>query len=658
MNAGFSAEIAVLGLSIGLLLSLVCYLVSNLSPGGMITPGWLALVVVEEPRRLALLALVVVGTIFVMLGVRRVVILYGKRLFATVVMVAVFLQMTAFFVLIDLFPSTLETTTLGFIVPGLIAYQLMRQPVVATLGAIAAVTALSYGVMLAGVVFNLVPGLVAPTFASGNIELTPMRVGFVLVATLVGFIGVGIQMRRIRRPTMAPVAGRAPRSASATREPATVPFTSPASASEPPAGNTPKAPADPLPPVASEALDPQSKRRLRVTLAVALVAVLLFGAGVVVGRAATAEDDPGPAAERDALIDPGPRGAGAEPDDEGRAEPRADVGKLEIGRYPKRCLRETGTPRDGLAVSTTAGVAIVDPRTGKIIRTGLRGEPLWSPSGRWLGVGRGRVVRREGGQPRDLFSEPVSRWTWAPRADCAVGASGGSIIVALPGGDSRVLFHQPPGTLVFSPDGDAVAVLTRDEKPRLFLADLRRGTLRTVGSFSATSELLGWSADGALVTDRGRLMHVRARNVTRLGKLRQGRLLECGGRTLIVGRERRKVSSLARGRLTELSRGYRGVTCSPDGRYLAGVSSSGGLTVLDAADGFRSRLDVDVTKAAALDWGSQGLSIATRSGRTLTIALIRPGGSTTQTLGSFRVGAKARLERLVDRVGDGQVASL
>ncbi len=38
-------EVAVLGISLGLFFSLICYLVTNLSPGGMITPGWLA----EEP---------------------------------------------------------------------------------------------------------------------------------------------------------------------------------------------------------------------------------------------------------------------------------------------------------------------------------------------------------------------------------------------------------------------------------------------------------------------------------------------------------------------------------------------------------------------------------------------------------------------------------
>jgi hypothetical protein len=50
-------EVATLGLAIGLLFSLICYLTTNLSPGGMITPGWVALTLVEDYRRAALVVL-------------------------------------------------------------------------------------------------------------------------------------------------------------------------------------------------------------------------------------------------------------------------------------------------------------------------------------------------------------------------------------------------------------------------------------------------------------------------------------------------------------------------------------------------------------------------------------------------------------------------
>ena len=152
-------EVAVLVISLGVLFSVVCYLVTNLSPGGMITPGWLAVILVQAPIRMLLISIVVVLTYFFMRGVQRVVILYGKRLFASVVLLGVFLQMALFLFLLNEYPLLFARETLGFIVPGLIAYQLIRQPIVATLLATGAVTGLAYVVMLSGVLLRFIPAL-------------------------------------------------------------------------------------------------------------------------------------------------------------------------------------------------------------------------------------------------------------------------------------------------------------------------------------------------------------------------------------------------------------------------------------------------------------------------------------------------------------------
>jgi hypothetical protein len=152
-------QIATLGLAIGLLLSLICYLTSNLSPGGMITPGWLALTLVEDYRR----ALIVVGVTAVTFGgsilLQRATILYGKRLFAAIVLLGVFAQTTLFLAIQRDVPLLFAHQTLGFVVPGLIAYQLVRQPPGPTLLATTGVTCAAYGVLISGVLIGLVPGV-------------------------------------------------------------------------------------------------------------------------------------------------------------------------------------------------------------------------------------------------------------------------------------------------------------------------------------------------------------------------------------------------------------------------------------------------------------------------------------------------------------------
>jgi len=150
-------QVATIALAIGLLFALACYLTTNLSPGGMITPGWLALTLAEDVTKVA----VIVGvTTLAYLGTRvlqRAVILYGKRLFAAVMMLSVLLSMTLFLIVERDYPLLFTHETLGFIIPGLIAYQLVRQPPLVTLTATSTVTVASYGVLASGLLLGLVP---------------------------------------------------------------------------------------------------------------------------------------------------------------------------------------------------------------------------------------------------------------------------------------------------------------------------------------------------------------------------------------------------------------------------------------------------------------------------------------------------------------------
>lgn len=152
-------EVATIALAIGLLFALTCYLTTNLSPGGMITPGWIALTLAEDARKMvviiAVTALAYVGT----LVLQRTVILYGKRLFAAVTMLSVTLSTGLFLVVQQDYPLLFTHQTLGFIIPGLIAYQLVRQPTRATLLSTGAVSLASYGVLAGGLLLGLVPTL-------------------------------------------------------------------------------------------------------------------------------------------------------------------------------------------------------------------------------------------------------------------------------------------------------------------------------------------------------------------------------------------------------------------------------------------------------------------------------------------------------------------
>jgi gamma-polyglutamate biosynthesis protein CapC len=152
----FTPEVAALALSLGLVGSLVCYLFTNLSPGGMVSPAWLALLLAESTGRLVLAVGVIALTYGAMVVLQRSVILFGKRLFAAVVLVGIFLQISSLMLFPGAHPLLVSGASLGFIVPGLVAYHLVRQPVVPTVVATAAVTLITYGVMGTGVSLQLI----------------------------------------------------------------------------------------------------------------------------------------------------------------------------------------------------------------------------------------------------------------------------------------------------------------------------------------------------------------------------------------------------------------------------------------------------------------------------------------------------------------------
>ncbi|MEU7306211.1 poly-gamma-glutamate biosynthesis protein PgsC/CapC [Streptomyces sp. NPDC007189] len=155
--AHLTAQTAALGIALGLILSLVCYLTTNLSPGGMITPGWIALTLITDMQMAALMVGVAALTYVMTKLVQRTVILYGKRLFAAVVLCAVLTQTTVMLALSHEFPLLYTSQTLGFIVPGLVSYQMLRQPMAATLISTTAVTLATYVVLVSGLLVGLLP---------------------------------------------------------------------------------------------------------------------------------------------------------------------------------------------------------------------------------------------------------------------------------------------------------------------------------------------------------------------------------------------------------------------------------------------------------------------------------------------------------------------
>jgi gamma-polyglutamate biosynthesis protein CapC len=150
-------ELATLALGVGLVFSLMCYLLTNLSPGGMITPGWIGVILVETPIQGLIIVGVTLVTFLATKLLQKIVILYGKRLFAAVVLTGVLFQLTIYILVHRDAPLLFTHQTLGFVVPGLITYQLVRQPPLATLLATGSASAATYVVVISGILAGVLP---------------------------------------------------------------------------------------------------------------------------------------------------------------------------------------------------------------------------------------------------------------------------------------------------------------------------------------------------------------------------------------------------------------------------------------------------------------------------------------------------------------------
>ena len=121
----------------GILLALFCYECTGLSPGGLVTPVYLALCL-STPERIVHTLGVVGLTWLVMKLIGRVWILFGKRYFA--ISVAVSFLLDALLGAVGVVPAGIRA--IGYLVPALMVRDLERQGVVKTGLALGIATAL------------------------------------------------------------------------------------------------------------------------------------------------------------------------------------------------------------------------------------------------------------------------------------------------------------------------------------------------------------------------------------------------------------------------------------------------------------------------------------------------------------------------------------
>ncbi len=133
-------------LLIGLVVALLWAEITDVSPGGIIVPGYIALYL-DRPLRVAATLAVALLTLAVYRLLARRLILFGRRRFVLTVLVGAVLSQAWLLVLPRVFEAPVELRVIGWVVPGILASSLVRQKVAPTLASLAAAATLTFAVV-------------------------------------------------------------------------------------------------------------------------------------------------------------------------------------------------------------------------------------------------------------------------------------------------------------------------------------------------------------------------------------------------------------------------------------------------------------------------------------------------------------------------------
>jgi poly-gamma-glutamate biosynthesis protein PgsC/CapC len=119
-------------LIIGVVVSLALTELNGLSPGGIIVPGYVALLL-DRPLALAAFLMVALLSYGILRALGTRLMLYGHRRFTIALITGMTLSVGAQWLVPMFVPAYVEWVGLGLIVPGLLAHQFDRQGVLPTL---------------------------------------------------------------------------------------------------------------------------------------------------------------------------------------------------------------------------------------------------------------------------------------------------------------------------------------------------------------------------------------------------------------------------------------------------------------------------------------------------------------------------------------------
>lgn len=137
---------------LGVLLSIIFYEITDITPGGIIVPGLLALYYRQVDRIIYTLVIAIIAYFIVKL-LSRYFVIFGKRRFVLMIIISLFLNIILDLILHTFSLNMLHLSIIGYTIAGIIANDIYKQGIRRTIPALVIVTGLT---ILIGFLLNQV----------------------------------------------------------------------------------------------------------------------------------------------------------------------------------------------------------------------------------------------------------------------------------------------------------------------------------------------------------------------------------------------------------------------------------------------------------------------------------------------------------------------
>ncbi len=137
---------------LGVLLSIIFYEITDITPGGIIVPGLLALYYRQVDRIIYTLVIAIIAYFIVKL-LSRYFVIFGKRRFVLMIIISLFLNIILDLILHTFSLNMLNLSIIGYTIAGIIANDIYKQGIRRTIPALVIVTGLT---ILIGFLLNQV----------------------------------------------------------------------------------------------------------------------------------------------------------------------------------------------------------------------------------------------------------------------------------------------------------------------------------------------------------------------------------------------------------------------------------------------------------------------------------------------------------------------